>query len=176
MLLRTLSDLNMWRSKVLSKIGCPDSVASGNAMSELQTKGAKHALSVWETPSTSIADIKDILVASAVTRDCLQGITYAVVDNKEVSDMGISELTVQGKSKPIIDNAILYRHRDLINLDFWKLGFLAESIMKFVNNHDDNSITKEALKTYIQEYIDAGKVDYNLLKDGMKPHFTPKQS
>lgn len=176
MLLRTISNINAWRQKTLNKIGCPNSVASGNAMSELKTSGNEHALSVWVTPTDNIADIKDIIVANAVTRNCLQGISYAILDESAVKNqMDIDVKNVIGISKPILDTAILQRHRDLSNLDFWKLGYLAECISRFVQGTVTNSISKQDVQTYIQEYIDLGKVDYNELQEGLRVNFTPKQ-
>lgn len=171
MLLRTISNINHWKQSALDKIGCSKSIATGLAVSDLKASG--NTLSVWYTPSDKIDDVKDIIAAAAVTKDSLSGISYVLLEEKELERLGIDIAEVLGIVKPVTDNDVLIKHRDLINIDFWRIGYLAEYISKQINESKEYSKTKAEVKKMIAEMIDRGKVNVDLLKDGVRKHFVP---
>lgn len=165
MLLRMIGSISKWNA--LGKINRPDAGICGDAISDLRTKENK--LSVWKADSQK--DIDDAAVALALNRDNIQKLSYVLLDEKELSKMEIeiSYVNIPGDVACIKDKDLLKKHRDLIDIDYWRLGFLAEYMQKLViKNINVKTFTVNDIKNLLFNYKKNDIIDTEKVKNSLK--------
>lgn len=162
--IRKINGINNW---IPSKTQLYDgSFSSGDILyKELRT--TKNTLSIWSFSNNQ--ELKDALVAIALNRDNIQKLSYMVLDDKEIEQLGVPVEPEQGIADGLLDNGILNRHHNLCQIDFWRLGYISEY---FINLAKDSAccsfITERNLFCLIQDYVKIGKVDYSQMKQSMR--------
>lgn len=120
MLLRCLLSPNKWIS--IKSVDRTDAYLPGDNVTELRTTG--NALSVWLANTQD--DINDAIIAMALNRDKPCKIVGFLMEEAELNDI---EIFVANNEKGVAIGAIdtiLDKHRNLVELDYWRLGYLTQ--------------------------------------------------
>jgi len=147
-------------------------VLSGDRLSDLKT--CKNTLSIWSYKNEE--EKKDALVALAANRNNIQKLQYIILEKEELEKLGLSIQSEQGECKCLEGKSpeILGRHYNIVNLDYWQLGFLAEHITKRVKEiKDDNllsshQLTEKKVKELIKLYAESNRLDIDKLSPDIK--------
>ena len=140
-----------------NQITRPDSLFTGDAISDLRTQG--NTISVWETPDLLESNVSPILATLALNGDKLDKVVYVTLNEKDLTDKGLILVPAEGRCDSIVDMSILQRHRDISEVDYWHLGFLAEYIYERIALGFVYTATLSTIKSYVQNLIDTQKVD-----------------
>lgn len=146
------------------KIEREDALFTGDAIADLRTQG--NTLSVWYSEDGS--DLNDILVALALNRTRIEKLCYVILDETYISNLNIHLNKIPGSAPGINNQQILDKHRDLTEIDYWRLGLIAEHIYKRVQEDQKRVVTKSQLESLIRDYINNGIVDTSQLTASIK--------
>ena len=155
-----LSNINKWDgSKIVNR---PDAFIPGDTLSDLRT--SDNTLSVWKADTEE--DVEDALVALALNRDSVGKLSYCLLDETELKNIEINVSDDIPGTAPGLDEEILKKHRDLIDLDYWRIGYLAEMLLnKLQDKKNQKFLTKRETETLLKKYRDNDKIDMNKMKD-----------
>lgn len=175
MLLRRIKSIGCWNPQTYKdKINREDYSTPGDTLSDLKTDN--NGLSVWFTPDLDETNIKPLLAAMAVGRDSIQKMTYVVLDENRLLSMGIEKKPVLGLAPGISDEAILKSHYDLTDIDYKRIGPLANYIEELIEGNHAKTVNEKDLEKYINELIDNDKICTEDLKDGIKNRINRSKS
>lgn len=163
MLIRLITNINKWDgSKVVHR---PDAYICGDAISDLRTTDNK--LSVWKADSQE--DIDDAIVALALNRDSVSKICYFFLQEEELAKMKI-EISDEEAGKALgLKESILNKHRDLIELDYWHIGFLAEYMIKLANDNNNRKVcTRAEVIALLNKYKEEHKIEPENMSEKLK--------
>lgn len=140
-----------------------DAFLAGDNVTELRT--SKNMLSVWLANSQE--DIDDAIVAMALNKDNPCKMVAYLMDEKELEGIEIETADNEIGKALGADESILLKHRNLVELDYWRLGYLTEYMIKLSQNKDRQVVmTKgevvELLNKYKGTKISADKVNEKL--------------
>lgn len=121
---------------------------TGDIIADLRTQG--NTISTWYSPD-GIANIDDIALALSSNRDNFDKLSLVLLDEDILRELGISFKQVPANNSPVKDENVTSLHHDLIDIDFWHLGYLAEYIKKQV---DEGKNCKSYTKKQIQSIIE----------------------
>lgn len=164
MVIRLISNINKWDgSKIVNR---EDAYICGDAFSDLKT--TENRLSVWKADTKD--DINDAIVALALNRDSVCKINYFLLNEEKLAEMGIDIVNDQeGIAKGLLDSTVLKKHRDLTDIDYWRLGFLAEYMLQLAKTEDNrNVVSKLEVKKLLIQYKEANKIDPGLMNARLK--------
>ena len=167
MLIRKIKSIGCWDpATIKEKIEREDATTPGDTIADLKTE--KNRLSVWYTPNTEEENIYPIIAAIATNRESLQKMTYVVLDEGELSRLGIEYVQTDGIAPGITNPDILQRHHDLINIDYKRIGLLAEYIHKLIEKKNGETISDKKMIKFINRLIDEGSISKEELKPRIK--------
>lgn len=167
MLIRKIKSIGCWDPKTFKdKIHRDDVTTPGDAIADLKTD--QNGLSVWFTPDLEDENIYPVIAAIAINRDSIQKVTYVVLEEEKLHSLGIEHKQIPGVAPGIADSEILNRHFDLIDIDYKRLGLLAEYIQDLIKNKDGKTINEKQIEKYIREMIETKQIDVDNLKDGIR--------
>lgn len=163
-LIRMISSISKWNGS--RKVNRTDATICGDAISDLRTTDNK--LSVWIGDNEE--DIDDAIVALALSRDDVQKVECFELDEKKLSEMEITTAEEKGKVGGL-NEAILCKHRNLVEIDYKRLGILADYMACLASN-EQNRITRtpSSIKELLRRYEREGKIKRNMVK----PHIREK--
>ena len=153
MLIRSIASLSRWDGT--TKVNRPDATTAGDVISDLRTQS--NTLSVWRADSTE--DINDAIVAMSLNRNDVSKMVALLLDEDDLSNMEISFSDKEPGKAPGAIETIKKKHRDLLEIDYKRLGALSEYMMKIV--HDKSrliEVTKPNLKKLLKNYKDDNKI------------------
>lgn len=153
MLIRMLSNIHKWDGSVT--INREDASICGDAIGDLRT--TNNRLSVWKVENQE--DIEDAIVALALNRDDVCKIDYLILDEKDIAAMKIEIVDDQLGVAAGLNPSILQKHRDLVEIDYTRLGLLAQymtEIAKIVEN--PKIFTKGQIKSLLIRYKEECKI------------------
>lgn len=161
MVIRGLLYPNKWDP--VRDVDRKDAFLSGDNVTELRT--SKNMLSVWLANSQE--DIDDAMVAMALNKDNPCKMVAYLMDEKELEGIEIETADNEIGKALGADESILLKHRNLVELDYWRLGYLTEYMIKLSQNKDRQVVmTKgevvELLNKYKGTKISADKVNEKL--------------
>ena len=163
MLIRMLSNIKNWDGSMT--LNRPDAFICSDTIAELRSKDNR--LSVWLANSQD--DVEDALVALALNRENVNKINYCLLEDKSLEELGIAVASDQSGLAPGLDDQIRSKHRDLIDMDFWRIGFLAEHMLEKLKKADNQKfLTKAEVKKLLNKYKDADKIEISAVKDSLK--------
>ena len=152
MLLRMVSAQSKWDGS--KDVNRDDGFICGDAISDLRT--TSNTLSVWKADTQQ--DIEDAIVALALGRDKVQTLNYLLIDESELERMEIQiSSDVLGDIKGL-DEQIRKKHRDLIEMDYWRIGYLAEYMIGLVNKGKFMICTKKNIQALLEKYKNSNKI------------------
>lgn len=161
MVLRGLLYPNKWDP--VTDVDRDDAFLAGDNVSELRT--TKNMLSVWLANSQE--DIDDAMVAMALNKDNPCKMVAFLMDEKELENIEIETVNNEKGKALGADDTILQKHRNLVELDYWRLGYLTEYMIKLSKDRQRQVIlTKgevvELLNKYKGTKITADKINEKL--------------
>jgi hypothetical protein len=153
MLIRGIASLARWDGTTV--VNREDATTAGDVVSDLRTQS--NTLSVWRADSPE--DINDAIVAMSLNRTDLSKVIALLLDEKDLSAMEIDFSDALPGKAPGAVGSIKSKHRDLLEIDYKRLGVLSDYMMKVV--HDKNKrveITKPNLKKLLIQYKEGNKI------------------
>ncbi|MBR5678269.1 MAG: hypothetical protein IKX20_09035 [Paludibacteraceae bacterium] len=163
MLIRGIASLSRWDGSTI--VNRSDATTAGDVISDLRTQNNK--LSVWRADSDE--DINDALVALSLNRTDVQKVIALLLDEKDLEAMQIIYSDkLHGKAPGAIDS-IKIKHRDLLEIDYKRLGFLSDYMMSIVHNKEKRvEISKPSIKKLLEEYKEAGKIKVEEMNEELR--------
>ena len=153
MLIRGIASLARWDGTTV--VNREDATTAGDVISDLRTQS--NTLSVWQADTPE--DINDALVAMSLNRSDVSKMIALLLDEKDLSAMQIDfSDAIPGKAPGAVES-IKNKHRDLLEIDYKRLGVLSDYMMKVVHDKDKRiEITKPNLKKLLIQYKDGNKI------------------
>lgn len=163
MLIRMLSNIHKWDGS--TTINRKDPSICGDAIGDLRT--SNNRLSVWKVENQE--DINDAIVALALNRDDVSKINYLILNEEDLIKMEIEIADDQPGKAAGLDANILQKHRDLIEIDYTRLGLLAEYMTRLAKvKENQNVISKQNVKNLLIKYKDEQKIHPELMAGKLK--------
>ena len=164
MLLRKIASKKRWDKNEIQKlIPREDALFTSDAISDRRTKG--NTISVWHTIDLKKENIKNILAVMALNCDKIDKVFYVVLDEDVLKSKGLQIKPIAGICESITNTEILNRHRDLVEIDYWQLGYLAEYIYELIDAGQVFSVNATEIKGYIKDMISTNEIDPTKLDD-----------
>ena len=166
MIIRGLLYPNKWNP--VKDVNRKDAFLAGDNLTELRT--TKNMLSVWLANSEE--DIEDAIAAMALNKDQPCKMVGYLLDEKELEDLEIQTADNEEGKALGADESILINHRNLIELDYWRLGYLTQYMIGLSKDNKRQIIrTKEEVVSILNKFkgtkITAEKVN-DKLRDKLK--------
>lgn len=161
MIIRGLLYPNKWNP--VKDVNRKDAFLAGDNLTELRT--TKNMLSVWLANSEE--DIEDAIAAMALNKDQPCKMVGYLLDEKELEDLEIQTADNEEGKALGADESILKKHRNLIELDYWRLGYLTQYMIGLSKDNKRQIIrTKEEVVSILNKFkgtkITAEKVNDKL--------------
>jgi len=135
----------------------------GDAISDLKCNG--NTLSVWIANNST--EIQEAVLALALGRDAVQKMTIILLDEAILKENYNIKISNTPGNVPIV--SLQPRHRDLSDIDFWNLGFVAEHIGKLLNNSSNyQTYSKNQVEKIILDAIRNQLLTPNMLNSKLK--------
>jgi len=153
MLIIGIATLARWDARTV--VNREDATTAGDVISDLRTQS--NTLSVWRADSPE--DINDAIVAMSLNRTDISKMIALLLDEEDLSAMKIEfSATIPGKAPGAVAS-IKNKHRDLLEIDYKRLGVLSDYMMKVVHDKDKRvEITKPNLKKLLIQYKEGNKI------------------
>lgn len=163
MLIRMLSSINKWDgSKTINR---KDPSICGDAIGDLRT--TENKLSVWKIENEE--DINDVIVALALNRDKVCKIDYLILEEAKIANMEIEVVDDQPGRADGLNDTILRKHRDLIEIDYKRLGLLAEYMTNIAKVKENRkSMTKKEVKKLLNKYKDESRIQLDSMNSKLR--------
>lgn len=161
--LRMIAKISRWDGS--EQLDRKDALFTGDMLADLRTTHNK--LSVWKADTDE--DIKDAIVALALNRDSLSSLSYIILEEKDLQKIGINVLDDEKGDVKCLNDDILIKHRNMLDLDYWRLGFLAEYMKKLVDTNNTNmrdAKSKGEIKALLTNY--KNRINLDELKPQIK--------
>ena len=153
MLIRSIASLARWDGTTV--VNRPDATIAGDVISDLRTQ--RNTLSVWCADSQE--DINDAIVAMSLNRTDVAKMIALLLDENDLAAMQITSSSENPGKAPGAVDSIKNKHRDLVEIDYKRLGELSEYMMKVVHDKARRiEISKPNLKKLLIEYKDRNKI------------------
>lgn len=164
MLIRMVKSIQCWDGS--QKMGRKDALFSGDSVTDLHT--SQNTLSVWLI--NDISEIDDVLIAFALKRSDIAKLCYVVLDESDIKDMDINFecRPEEGYVEGFQDDSVFNKHYDLIDIDFWRLGFLTEYIFERVGKNERDTLSTSDIRTLFKRYINTGKIKMDDVNEKLK--------
>ena len=158
MLIRMVASIDKWDGS--KQVNRPNPSICGDALSDLRTK--ENRLSVWKCDS--FEDVDDAVVALALSRDKVQKMSYLILREENLAKLEIEIADDKIGQAPGLEDIILSKHRDMIEMDFFHLGFLAEYMSDLAKDPQNQyTRTRKEVKDLLEKY----RADKKINLDGM---------
>lgn len=167
MLIRLLSSISRWdESKTIHRT---DATICGDAITDLRT--TDNRISVWKADTDE--DIDDAMVAMALNRDNASKMVCLLLNEDDLKELDIDVMSdEEGKADGLMGD-ILQKHRDLVEIDYLRLGSLAELMIGLAKKSENRKeLTGGQVKNLLNDYKKKKKIDVDSinkkLKDNLK--------
>ena len=163
MLIRGIASLARWDGTTV--VNREDATTAGDVISDLRTQS--NTLSVWRADTPE--DINDAIVAMSLNRTDISKMIALLLDEKDLSAMQIDfSDAIPGKAPGAVES-IKKKHRDLLEIDYKRLGVLSDYMMKVVHDKDKRvEITKPNLKKLLIQYKEGNKIIPDEMNDELR--------
>lgn len=159
MLLRVITD-SKWKKTLVRN----PSLLPADCLSDLRTSA--NTLSVWKVNNPEDEDeLKELCMIQALCRDKLQKVSYVLLNEDSIKQIGIILKNDVGMCPCIINQQLLQKHIDLDQLDSKQLEKLAFIIREKVQSSSCTGIfTREDINTCIDNHIKCNDIDESQIK------------
>lgn len=121
-------------------------------------KTTHNTLSIWAYNTDE--EKEEVLAAIALTREHIDRLAYVIMDGDKIRELGIPLNPEEGVSDGITRREILQRHANLSQIDFWRLGFVAEYISELAAKKDEHSqLSDKKVYMLIEKHIANNNID-----------------
>ena len=152
-LIRGIASLARWDGSTF--VNRPDATTAGDVISDLRTHN--NTLSVWCADSQE--DINDAIVAMSLNRTDVSKMIALILDEAELAAMQIELSNSQPGKAPGAIESIKQKHRDLVEIDYKRLGELSDYMLRIVQNKDMRvELTKPTLTKLLEQYKAGHKI------------------
>lgn len=135
---------------------------------------SQNTLSLWKSTTTDFndSDVEELVIALATTTDRPDPIDVIWFNRNELEEKGFKLEDSEGKTPY---EAINNRHCDIINMNYEKLGDLAEYIIQKFTSDDNNfkRFPKSTVLNLVKKKVQNGDIDIRKLKDKWKTAIDP---
>ena len=153
MLIRSIASLARWDGSTV--VNRPDATTAGDVISDLRTQS--NTLSVWRADSQE--DINDAIVAMSLNRTDVSKMIALLLDENDLSAMQITSSAENPGKAPGAVESIKNKHRDLVEIDYKRLGILSDYMMKIVHDKVRRiEISKPSLIKLLIQYKEGNKI------------------
>lgn len=137
----------------------------------VELKTENNTLSIWSYQTEE--EKNEVLAAIALTRDHVDKLAYVEMDDDCLRrELEIPITPEDGVSDGIIKNEILKRHANLSQIDFWRLGYVAEYLTKLAKDPTaHNQKSKKEVFNLIKEQIEKKNIDINQMRPLLKESY-----
>ena len=147
MLIRGLLYPNRWDP--ISEVNREDGFLAADYVTELRT--SQNMLSVWLANNEE--DIEDAIVALALGKDKPNRMIGYLIDEKDLEAFKIEAKDNQKGDAQGAVESILKKHRNLVELDFWRLGYLTQYMLEIAKDTNRQVIlTKDEVEKILNKY------------------------
>lgn len=129
----------------------------------IDLKTSANTLSVWEISDE--IDLDDAVLAIASGGNKLDTIDVVWIEKHELDRKGLEHIASPGRT-PI--EYLVNKHLDLTNLEYFKIGLVAESIASKIALNKIKRYSKGELKKLFNLAISKGLVEKNHLDEGIR--------
>lgn len=134
-------------------------------LTELKT--AHNTLSVWGYDTEDEKD--EVLAALALTRQHVDRLAYVTMDEVYIQNLGIPLKPEEGIAEGITRKDILQRHVNLAQIDFWRLGYVAEYISKLAQKDEGHfQLSDKKVYQLIERHINKKNIDFSLVNESLQ--------
>lgn len=141
-------------------------------LTELKTE--HNTLSIWGYETEDEKD--EVLAAMALTRQHVNRLAYVMMDEVYINNLGIPLKPEEGIADGIIRKEILQRHVNLAEIDFWRLGYVAEYISKLAKKKEDHfQLSDKKVYQLIERHIRKKNIDINLVNEALQDSYARAQ-
>jgi hypothetical protein len=162
MFLRVVSKMSRWDGS--KPVNRPEAKVCGDAITDLKT--SENMLSIWMADSDEQIDESAAVVALGRTK--LDKVCYVLLDNDALNQINLLLKDNKGECRPVIDDSVLERHRDVIELDSAQLESLSAYMLDQVRHEKCSFKSSGQLKKIITKMISEKKVDPSRINDKLK--------
>lgn len=163
MYIRIVSNINKWDGT--ETVQRPGALVCGDAITDLKT--THNMLSIWKVNDDS--QINESIAAVALGRDRLAKVSFVILEENEIEQvLNLSLENNEGKCKPIIEESILKRHRDIVQLDSRQLESLSAYMLQRVQDSHNDDKDNEQIKEIVAALIQQNKVDPTKINSKLK--------
>ena len=151
-LIRMIGSIARWDGS--AKVDRKDATIGGDAVSDLRT--VNNELSVWAGDTAQDKD--DAVVALALGRDSVQKLCYLELDENELAKIEIKAEDESGNVKGLTEE-LRFKHKNLVQIDYKRIGLLAEYMVKLTKDKRYHSKSKTEIKSLLVKYKSEGKIN-----------------
>lgn len=156
MLIRSIASLARWDGTTV--VNRPDATIAGDVISDLRTQ--RNTLSVWCADTQE--DINDAIIAMSLNRTDVSKMIALLLDENEPASMQITSSSENPGKAPGAIESIKKKHRDLVEIDYKRLGELSNYMMSVVHNKARRiEISKPKLIELLIKYKEENKIILN---------------
>lgn len=142
-------------------------------LTELKTD--HNTLSIWAYETEEQKE--EVLAAIALTRQHVNKLAYVMMDEDYINWLKIPLNPEVGVSDGIVNEEILKRHFNLIEIDFWRLGFVAEYISKLATNKiNRDQLSDKKVFQLIESHINKKNIEFDLINQSLKDSYIRAKS
>lgn len=163
MLIRSIASLARWDGSTI--VHRPDATTAGDVISDLRTQN--NTLSVWRADSDE--DINDAIVAMSLNRNDVSKMIALLLDEEELTAMQIDFSDKNPGKAPGAIEDIKKKHRDLVEIDYKRLGVLSNYMLKIVHDKSKRiEVSKPNMKKLLEQYRDGKKIILDEMNDDLR--------
>lgn len=129
-------------------------------------KTSNNRLSVWEI--SSVADISQAILAISSAFTKLETFYIVLIESDFLDSLQIPIRNSPGRT-PV--EHLVNMHVDIVNLNYYRIGLIAEYIIKQINSSNYERIDVPKIKEIINRAIDDGHLDKTKLNPEFAKHF-----
>lgn len=159
--IRFVSGMSRWDGSM--NLSRPNAGVCGDAITDLKT--TNNELSIWLVDNEN--QIDEVAAVIALERYELDKVCYVKLDKRLIENI-LTIKTTKGRCKPIIDQSILDRHRDIEGLDSKLLETLSSYMLQQVQQSNFGNRDRMKMKTIINDMIQNKQIDEKLIKENIK--------
>lgn len=136
-------------------------VATADALMQWEVKNDE--LSFWKLEDENV---DQAALAWTSNRDCVKGVFLIFLDESYLINMNINVDSTSPGATPVED--LKEKHCNLVDLDFWSMGFLSEHLTNQIKNNKMKYLCESEIKNLFKEAIESSRVPIEALKSKLQ--------
>lgn len=163
MLIRGIASLSRWDGTTV--VNRQDATTAGDVISDLRTQN--NTLSVWRADSDE--DINDAIVAMSLNRNDVSKMIALLLDEEDLLAMQIDFSDKKPGKAPGAIEDIKKKHRDLLEIDYKRLGVLSDYMLRIVHDKSKRvEVSKPNMKKLLEKYRAEKKIVLDEMNDDLR--------